>query len=121
MSVRRMTCPYCKGRGGAMYYFTGDEGVPGTSGLHPARCHICNGDGVLSSIRSYLHMAGRRLARYRNHRGLSFSEMAEELDVEPGDVQCMEKGMFSIPCVLNGYTREQRQLIWDVMNKWVDE
>lgn len=113
--MRRVRCPHCNGSGGAMYYCTGDEGVPGSSGPQPYPCHLCDGDGRLSELHSYLLLAGRRLQRYRLKRGITVVQMAAEVGIEPGDVQCMEAGNFSLPVVVKGYKPEVRGGIEGVM------
>ena len=109
--MRRVKCPHCRGKGGAMYYCTGDEAAPGSSGPQPYPCHLCAGDGRLSELHSYLLLAGRRLRSYRERRGLTAYQMAEEVNVEPGDIQCMEQGCFSLPVVVKGYKPELRSAI----------
>lgn len=94
-----------------MYYYVGDEGVAGTGGPQTGRCHVCDGDGFLSPLHTYLLLAGRRLKRYRERRGISAFDLSKEIGVEAGDVQSMENGVFSLACVVRGYSKEHRATI----------
>lgn len=99
-----------------MYYDAGEEAVPGSSGLRPGPCHVCDGRGRLTAMQSYLALAGTRLRQHRQNAGLSLVEMANELGVEPGDVKNMESGNFSLPCVIKGYDREHREIIFKLLD-----
>jgi DNA-binding XRE family transcriptional regulator len=114
--MRRMKCQHCNGSGGARYFEVGDEGVPGPSRPVLGKCHVCNGEGRLSELHTYLMLAGNRLRQYREKRGLSAYHLAKELGIEPGDVQSMERGMFSLACVIRGYAPEHREIIYKLIH-----
>lgn len=112
-------CPDCNGSGQKRYYTDDENDDMGVGRPRPRlmACYLCRGAGRLTVFQTYLLVAGKALRKHRHNRGLSVLEMAREIDVEPGDVQTMESGHFSIAPVVRGYTRLQRAAVEAAMLK----